>query len=129
MHAETLPAANPTRCPWATRTLTLLVAAVALLATRPAAAQKAGFTVGTNLIDISQKQGNETDPCIAINPLNPSNMVVVAASDGTNGGLFLALTTNRGGIWTSNYIATNSTNAQALSPSAGSSAEPSVAFD
>src|SRR5580658_10499830 len=115
MHAEILPAARPIGCRWAARTLTLLVAAVALMATRAAVAQKAGFTVGTNLVDISQAKGNETDPCLAINPLNPSNMVVVAASDGTNGGLFLAFTTNRGGIWTSNFIATNS-DAQGLNP-------------
>jgi uncharacterized repeat protein (TIGR01451 family) len=95
-----------------------------VLATHAAFAQ-ASFTVGTNLVDISQAKGNETDPCIAISPLNPSNMVVAAATDGTVPGLFFAFTTNRGGTWNTNFIATNG-DSQGLNPAYG---EPSVAWD
>jgi len=128
MHADTFPTAKPVGCLWAKKTLTLIAAAVALLASRSAFAQGSGFSVGTNLIDVSQQKGNETDPCIAINPLNSNNMVVVAASDGTNGGLFFAMTTNLGAAWTSNFIATN-IDSQGLSQAGGAYAEPSAAFD
>jgi len=127
MNVEILSAARPTSCQWTARFWTLSIAAMVLLATRSSIAQTS-FSVGTNLVDISQQKGNETDPFIAINPLNPSNMVVAAASDGTNGGLFFAFTTNMGGTWTSNFVATN-LDSQGLSPAAGPDAEPSVAFD
>jgi uncharacterized repeat protein (TIGR01451 family) len=127
MHAETLSAARTAGCPWTTRTLTLLLAALVVLASRAAFAQTT-FTVGTNLVDISKAKGNETDPCIAINPLNPSNMVVVAATDQTNGGLFFAFTANMGGTWKTNFIATNG-NTNGLIPTGGANAQPSVAFD
>jgi uncharacterized repeat protein (TIGR01451 family) len=128
MRTETLLTVKPMGGLWATRTLTLLGAALALLASHSALAQGGGFTVGTNLIDISQQKGNETDPFVAINPVNPSNIVVVSASDGTNGGLFFAYTTNMGGIWSSNFIATNS-DSQGLNPGGGPYTEPSAAFD
>ncbi len=83
------------------------------------------FSVGTNLVDISQKTGNETDPSIAISPLNSSNMVVAAATDAQQPGLFFAFTTNLGKTWYTNYIATNS-DSQGLTPGYG---EPSVAWD
>jgi uncharacterized repeat protein (TIGR01451 family) len=131
MHADILPAAKPIGCPWVKRTLTLLAAAAALLATRSAVAQRSGGGASaavTNVLDISQQKGNETDPSIAINPLNSNYMAVVASSDGTNGGLFFAMTTNQGGIWTSNFIATNN-DSQGLSPAGGPFAQASVAFD
>src|SRR5665213_896912 len=124
MHAELSPASKPSRPCWAARIWTLVVAALALLVPQAGFAQ-ASFTVGTNLDDISQAKGNETDPCVAINPLNPSNMVVAAATDGTVPGLFLAFTTNMGGTWKTNFIATNS-DVQGLNPAYG---EPSVAWD
>jgi uncharacterized repeat protein (TIGR01451 family) len=130
MHVETSSAAKPMGCPWATRTLTLLAAAVALLAMPAAPAAGAGFSVGANLLDLSYAKGNETDPCIAINPVNPANMAVVAASDGANTGLFFSFTTNTGAAWTNSFIATNgSTNIHAIIPAGGAYAEPSAAFD
>jgi uncharacterized repeat protein (TIGR01451 family) len=104
--------------------LPALAAAFALL-TAPAAFAQTSFTVGPNLTDISRLKGNETDPCVAVSPLNPSNMVVAAAIDGKVPGLFLAFTTNLGATWKTNIIATNS-DAQGLNPAYG---EPSVAWD
>jgi len=127
MHIETLPSTRFAGYPWTTTIWTFLIAAVALLSARASLAQDS-FSVGTNLVDISKAKGNETDPCVAINPLNPSNMVLVAATDSTNAGLFFAYTTNQGLIWVTNFIATNN-NAQGLIPSAGPNATPSVAFD
>lgn len=104
---------------WATGILIFL-----LLTAGTAFAQQT-FTVAPNLIDISQAKGNETDPSIAFNPLSPSNMVVVAATDGTVPGLFVTITTNLGASWRTNVIATNN-DAEGLIPAYG---EPSVAWD
>src|SRR5271156_1106874 len=97
----------------------------AFVLTANAVLAQGNFSVGTNLIDISRVKGNETDPSIAINPLSPSNMVVVASTDKTAPGLFLAISTNLGTTWSTNVIATNN-NAQGLIPAYG---EASVAWD
>jgi uncharacterized repeat protein (TIGR01451 family) len=124
MHAEMSPVPRPPGSSCAARIFTLVVAACALLAA-PAVFAQASFTVGTNLVDLSRAKGNETDPCVAISPLNRSNMVVAAATDGKVPGLFFAFTTNMGGAWKTNFIATNS-DSQGLIPAYG---EPSVAWD
>jgi uncharacterized repeat protein (TIGR01451 family) len=103
----------------------LVLVLCALVLTAQAALAQAIFSVNPNLVDISKAKGNETDPSIAFNPINPSNMVVAAATDGTVPGLFLAFTTNLGASWKTNVIATNN-DSQGLVPAYG---EPSVAWD
>lgn len=107
-----------------TRALVLLASASFVALTHCALAQST-FLVGTNLVDISRVAGNETDPSIVINTLNPSNMFVTAATDGTVPGLFVAMSTNMGKTWATNIIATNN-DAQGLVPAYG---EPSAAWD
>jgi len=124
MYATRLTAAVPAGSAWTARASVLLVAAFSLAGTAGALAQDS-FTVGTNLVDISRIKGNETDPSIAIDTLNPSNMFVASATDGTMPGLFVAFTTNMGVTWKTNVIATNN-DAQGLIPANG---EPSVAWD
>jgi uncharacterized repeat protein (TIGR01451 family) len=124
MHAVPVSSAKPTGSRWAVRTFILLNTALALVVSDAARAQT-NFSVGTNLVDISRAKGNETDPSIAINPLSPSNMVVVSATDKTVPGLFLAYTTNLGTSWKTNFIATND-DSQGLTPAYG---EPSAAWD
>jgi uncharacterized repeat protein (TIGR01451 family) len=125
MKAETLPVAKPAHFPWAATTLTLLLGAAAWLTTPAAFGQAESFTLGTNLVDLSQAPGNETDPSVAINPLNSSALVVVSATDGTVPGLFVWTTTNLGLTWTTNFIATNN-DSQGLIAAYG---YPSVAWD
>jgi uncharacterized repeat protein (TIGR01451 family) len=117
-------AAAPAGSLWAARALTLFVGAFLLAGASGAFAQNT-FDVGTNLVDVSRMKGNETDPAIAIDTLSPSNMFVAGATDGTQPGLFVAVTTNMGVRWTTNVIATNN-DAQGLVPAYG---EPSVAWD
>jgi uncharacterized repeat protein (TIGR01451 family) len=124
MHKETLSTVKPNGFSWGAKALIILAAAFASLAANTVLAQPT-FSVGTNLVDISQAKGNETDPSIAFNPLSPSNMVVVSATDGTVPGLFRAFTTNLGASWQTNFIATNN-DSQGLIPAYG---EPSVAWD
>ena len=92
----------------------------------PVVARSQILTVtATNLVDASQIAGDETDPSIAISPLNPSNMVIAAAIDSQPAGLLISTTTNMGANWTTNLIATNG-DSQGLVAAYG---EPSVAWD
>ncbi len=109
---------------WSTRFLAVLVSAFAWLPT-PSAFAQASFTVSPNIVDVTRMKSNETDPSVAISPLNPSNIVVATAFDGAVPGLFFAFSTNRGGTWMTNMIATNG-DSQGLNPAYG---EPSVAWD
>ncbi|HEY3913394.1 MAG TPA: hypothetical protein VGN61_02815, partial [Verrucomicrobiae bacterium] len=102
----------------------LLVAALWLSV--PVVARSQILTVtATNLVDASQFTGDETDPSIAISPLNPSNMVIAAAIDSQPAGLLISTTTNMGANWTTNLIATNG-DSQGLVAAYG---EPSVTWD
>jgi uncharacterized repeat protein (TIGR01451 family) len=101
-----------------------LVIAACWLVT-PGAVLAQSFTVGADLVDLSQIPGNETDPAIAISLLNPSDMVVAAAADADSPGLLIAISTNMGANWATNIIATNN-NSQGLLPASGG---PSVAWD
>jgi uncharacterized repeat protein (TIGR01451 family) len=103
----------------------LLLLVSALVLSPQAARAGETFSLATNLVDISRSHGNETDPSIAFNPVNPSNMLVAAATDKIVPGLFLAFSTNLGVSWQTNFIATNN-DAQGLIPAYG---EPSVAWD
>jgi uncharacterized repeat protein (TIGR01451 family) len=101
----------------------LVIAAFWLITPGPALAQS--FTVGADLVDLTQIPGNETDPAIAISLVNPENMVVAAATDANSPGVLIAVTGNMGATWATNIIATNN-NSQGLLPAYG---EPSVAWD
>jgi uncharacterized repeat protein (TIGR01451 family) len=106
-----------------TRALALLASAFCLSWASASFAQTS-FTIATNLVDISQLKGNETDPSIAIEPGSPANLFVASGTDGANFGLFVASSTNAGATWTTNLIATNGD--PVLVPAGG---EPSVAWD
>jgi uncharacterized repeat protein (TIGR01451 family) len=125
MNAQTRLRAEPVGFPWSTGILTLLIVAFTFLATPAALGQADSFALGTDLVDLSQVSGNETDPSVTINPLNPSNMVVVSAADGTVPGLFVWATTNLGSNWATQFIATNN-DSQGLIAAYG---YPSVAYD
>ena len=105
------------------RALALLALASCLALTVPASAQIT-FSVGSDVVDISQDKGNESDPSIAINYLSPSSLFVISATDNATQGLVTARSANYGVSWTANIIATNTgTN---LVPAFGL---PSAAFD
>ena len=105
------------------RALALLALASCLALTVPASAQIT-FSVGSDVVDISQDKGNESDPSSAINYLSPSSLFVISATDNATQGLVTARSANYGVSWTANIIATNTgTN---LVPAFGL---PSAAFD
>jgi uncharacterized repeat protein (TIGR01451 family) len=67
-------------------------------------ARSQNFTFTTSApLDVSQTAGNELNPSVAINPLNPSNVFVVASSD--LGGLVTSYSLDQGKTWTTNIIA------------------------
>ena len=58
-------------------------------------------------IDISQRAGNESEEAIAVNPTNPSNIVVFTnIQEGING-MFLAVTFDGGATWQRSIVGQN----------------------
>lgn len=103
----------------------------AILALAESVSAQNNFALNTT-IDISKFGGSETDPAVAVNPNNSSNIFAAAVSSVTNG-LFTAWSANVT-AWTTGVIAGNGTN---LSPATGSSnlvpaytyGEPACAWD
>ncbi|HEX4122907.1 MAG TPA: hypothetical protein VH619_20005 [Verrucomicrobiae bacterium] len=83
-------------------TACLTALAICLAAAPGARSQSVSFIPGGHA-DVTGDVGNEVNPSVAINPLNPSNIFVVAISD--VGGLATAATTNQGKTWSTNIIA------------------------
>jgi hypothetical protein len=70
---------------------------------------------GSNTSDISQRDGTENNPTVAVDPSNPSR-VFTAADIGGRNGLFVATSVDHGATWTGNEIANGS---DGLPPAAG----------
>ncbi len=62
-----------------------------------------GITVGTN-VNVSMRNGNESEATISINPFNANQLVALSNIAG-GGGLFKAFSTNGGAAWTTDIIA------------------------
>lgn len=80
------------------RTVLGLVGAVALavLLAAPAGGVAASSpTIPTN-VDVSQRQGNESEEAIAVNPTNPDNIVIVTNIAEGFSGLFKAVSFDGG---------------------------------
>ncbi len=89
----------------------LCLTLLALCLTGAPAAQAQTFVVNANEIDVSTLKGNETDPAIAINPLNPANLFVASSTDANFPGLYVAWSLNSGASWTNYYaLSTNIVN-------------------
>ncbi len=106
----------------------LWTASVALLAIGLVLAPDArsqGFNPGLP-VDITAARGNEVNPAITIDPVNPSNIFMVALSEASSGllsPLATSYSANQGKKWTTNLIATGQDD---LVPAYG---YPSATFD
>lgn len=82
-----------------------ILATGALLATSAGLAVAGGSTPLN--INVSQRQGNESEEAIAINPTNPKNIVVFTnIQEGTNG-MFLGVTFDGGLTWNRRIVGQN----------------------
>jgi hypothetical protein len=91
------------------------IAALALLSARATLAAPLN-------IDVSQRQGNESEEAIAVNPTNPNNIVVFTnIAEGTVG-MFLAVSFDGGATWTGHIVGDNDNLGDAC-------CDPSLSFD
>src|SRR5258708_5833738 len=77
--------------------------------------------VPTN-IDVSQRLGSESEETVAVNPTNPSNIVIVTNVDHPAAGLFEGVSFDGGTTWTKKLIGDNDNLGDAC-------CDPSLSFD
>ena len=82
-------------------------------------------SVPTN-IDLSQRQGNESEEAIAVNPTNPDNIVVLTNIQEGFSGLFLGVSFDGGQTWSRRIIADGATINDGLGDGC---CDPSLSFD
>ena len=109
--------------------LALPVLLAAGLAGSPASAGTTGgggasaATVFTPInVDVSQRQGNESEEAIAVNPLNPKNVVIATNVDNLPAGLFEGVSFDGGKTWSTSIIGKNDNLKDAC-------CDPSLSFD
>ena len=77
-------------------------------------------------VDVSQRVGNESEEAIAVNPTNPSNIVVVTnighREAGLTAGMFEAVSFDGGATWTTKLIGVDDNLGDAC-------CDPSLSFD
>jgi len=73
-------------------------------------------------VDISQLAGNESEEAIAVNPLNPQNVVIVSNLDSLPAGLFEGVSFDGGKTWSTSIIGNNDNLKDAC-------CDPSLSFD
>src|SRR5215469_3004887 len=73
-------------------------------------------------VDVSQRQGNESEEAVAVNPTNPKNIVIVTNVDHPAAGLFEGVSFDGGASWTRKLIGDNDNLGDAC-------CDPSLSFD
>ncbi len=73
-------------------------------------------------VDVSQLHGNESEQAIAVNPLNPKNVVIVSNLDSLPAGLFKGVSFDGGKTWSTSIIGNNDNLLDAC-------CDPSLSFD
>jgi BNR/Asp-box repeat len=104
------------------------VTAAAALAGVPAAARVAASPAVPVNVDVSQRHLNESEEAIAVNPVNPNNIVTVTnvghAEAGLTAGMFEGVSFDGGKTWTRKLIALGSGD-----PLGDGCCDPSLSFD
>jgi hypothetical protein len=103
-------------------TVVLSSVLIASLVAVPAAAGKPVTPVTPLNIDISQRQTNESEEAIAVNPTNPQNIVMVSNVDFPAAGMLEAVSFDGGQSWTKKLIGNNDSLGDAC-------CDPSLSFD
>jgi hypothetical protein len=73
-------------------------------------------------VNISQRQGSESEEAVAINPTNPKNIVIVTNVDHPAAGMFEGVSFDGGATWTTKLIGDNDNLGDAC-------CDPSLSFD
>jgi hypothetical protein len=111
--------------------LVVLVGAVTLsISLQTHTGQAYAATTGSRLrltsvpanFDVSQRQTNESEEAVAVNPTNPKNIVIVTNVDHPAAGLFEGMSVDGGSTWTTTLIGNNDNLGAAC-------CDPSLSFD
>src|SRR6266545_7389869 len=105
----------------------LVVMAVALIVLPVGAVSATPVTSSTPTnVDVSQRHLNEYEEAVAVNPINPNNIVVFTnighLEAGVTAGMFLAVSFDGGATWTKRIVGNNDNLGDAC-------CDPSLAFD
>src|SRR5438552_10815345 len=73
-------------------------------------------------VDVSKRSGSESEETVAVNPTNPSNIVIVTNVDHPAAGLFEGVSFDGGATWTRKLIGDNDNLGDAC-------CDPSLSFD
>ena len=101
---------------------TLAIAAIGAAGGAAAAASTSAVHFTPTNVDVSQRPGNESEEAIAVNPLNPKNVVIVSNVDNLAAGLFEGVSFDGGKTWSTSIIANNDNLKDAC-------CDPSLSFD
>jgi hypothetical protein len=111
--------------------LAIVIAGATALATLgglPAAARVVASAAVPANVDVSQRHLNESEETIAVNPTNPSNIVIVTnvshAEAGLTAGMFEGVSFNGGKTWTTKLIGLGGSD-----PLGDACCDPSLSFD
>src|ERR671937_712694 len=77
---------------------------IAVMLVSPAVASTTSGKVPPN-VDVSRRQGNESEEAVAVNPTNPDNVVIVTNITEGNFGMFEGVSFDGGQTWTRKIIA------------------------
>jgi hypothetical protein len=104
------------------------VAALVVAGPGPGASAAPAATGVPANVDVSQRQLNESEEAVAVNPTNPNNVVVVTnvghAEAGLSAGMFLGVSFDGGTTWTRHLVGLG-----AGDPLGDACCDPSLSFD
>lgn len=101
---------------------TLAIATIGSAGTVGAAATTSVGNLPPPNVDVSQRHGNESEETIAVNPLNPKNVVIVSNVDNLAAGMFKGVSFDGGNTWSTAIIGNNDNLKDAC-------CDPSLSFD
>src|SRR5512135_3375435 len=92
-------------------TVAAMASVVLVAASAPAGVAAARVAAVPGNVDVSQRHLNESEEAVAVNPTNPSNIVVFTnvghGEAGLTAGMFLAVSFDGGKSWTTKLVGTN----------------------
>ena len=102
--------------------LLIVITLVATSAGAAGASRRLRLAPKPTNIDVSQRQGSESEETVAVNPTNPLNIVIVTNVDHPAAGLFEGVSFDGGATWTKKLIGNNDNLGDAC-------CDPSLSFD
>jgi hypothetical protein len=101
---------------------TVAIATIGIATVALAAASASPRSFAPANVNVSQRHGNQSEEAIAVNPLNPKNVVIVSNVDNLPAGMFEGVSFDGGTTWSTSIIGNNDNLKDAC-------CDPSLSFD